>query len=102
MSRSTMFRGTTSTKLSSRSVIVMPTPPVRSALIAVLALGALAAAAPLRLLGVQAVGSTRYSTTEIAQSSGLKLGSEIDQDAVKAAARKLADSGVFAEVGYVF
>jgi outer membrane protein assembly factor BamA len=75
---------------------------LRSALVAVLAMRATAAATPLRLVGVQAVGSTRISEAEIVQASGLKLGSEVSEDSVKAAARKLADTGVFAEVNYLY
>ncbi len=74
----------------------------RFVLVLVIAADATTRLGASRLAGVTAVGSERFTEAEIALASGLVLGSEIDQDSVKAAAKKLAGTGVFAEVNYLY
>jgi outer membrane protein insertion porin family len=55
-----------------------------------------------QLIAIKVTGSKRYSEAAIAAASGLPLGTEVNDDDFKKAARRLGDMGVFTEIGYTF
>ena len=55
-----------------------------------------------QLIAIKVTGSKRYSEAAIAAASGLQLGTEVNDDDFKKAARRLGDMGVFTEIGYTF
>lgn len=58
------------------------------------------AANSTRLSGIRVTGSTRFQSSELVSSSGLKIGGEGTDDALKAGAELLASSGMFTDVTY--
>ncbi|HEY6969663.1 MAG TPA: POTRA domain-containing protein [Candidatus Angelobacter sp.] len=54
------------------------------------------------LQSVTSSGSNRFSPADIVKAAGLKPGDTVTVDDVKQAANRLAQSGVFAQVGYRF
>ena len=55
-----------------------------------------------QLIEIQAKGSKRFSEADIVASCGLQLGKSVGEDDFKRAARQLADTGAFGDVGYKF
>jgi outer membrane protein assembly factor BamA len=55
-----------------------------------------------QLIAIRVTGSKRYSEAAIAAASGLQLGTAVNDDDFKKAARRLGDMGVFTEIGYTF
>lgn len=55
-----------------------------------------------QLIAIKATGSKRYSEEAIAAASGLQLGTPVNDDEFKKAARRLGDTGVFTDVAYSF
>lgn len=71
-------------------------------LLAILALALPLAAQQYPIIALQATGSERYQPAEIVAATGLKvdIGKPIALTAVREAAQKLVDSGVFSDVSY--
>ena len=71
-------------------------------LLAILALALPLAAQQYPIVALQATGSERYQPAEIVAATGLKvdIGKPIALTAVREAAQKLVDSGVFSDVSY--
>jgi outer membrane protein assembly factor BamA len=59
-------------------------------------------AAARQLVEIKATGSKRFSEADIAASCGLQLGKPVSEDDFKRAARHLADTGAFTDVGYKY
>jgi hypothetical protein len=57
---------------------------------------------PDKLLAVKAVGTNRYTDSEILGASGLELGRPATDADFKEASRRLGDSGLFSEVEYSY
>jgi outer membrane protein assembly factor BamA len=55
-----------------------------------------------QLIAIKVTGSKRFPEAAIAAATGLQMGSAVDDDDFKKAARRLGDTGVFTEVGYTF
>lgn len=55
-----------------------------------------------QLVEINATGSKRFSEPDIVASCGLQLGKPVSEDDFKRAARHLADTGAFADVGYKY
>lgn len=55
-----------------------------------------------QLIEIKATGSKRFSEADIVASCGLQLGKPASEDDFKRAARHLADTGAFADVGYKY
>jgi outer membrane protein assembly factor BamA len=55
-----------------------------------------------QLIEIKATGSKRFAEADIAASCGLQLGKPVGEDDFKRAARHLADTGAFTDVGYKF
>jgi outer membrane protein assembly factor BamA len=55
-----------------------------------------------QLIQIKVTGSKRFSEADIAASCGLQLGKPVSEDDFKRAARHLADTGSFNDVGYKF
>jgi len=55
-----------------------------------------------KLISVVVTGNHRYSSQEIAELAGLKLGETVSDADFKAATQRLGDSGAFTDVGYSF
>jgi outer membrane protein assembly factor BamA len=55
-----------------------------------------------QLIAIKVTGSKRYSEQAIAAATGLQMGTAVDDDDFKKAARRLGDMGVFTEIGYSF
>lgn len=55
-----------------------------------------------QLIAIKAVGSTRFSEQDIAAASGLQLGTDVNDDDFKKAARRLGDTGLFTDIAYSF
>jgi len=61
-----------------------------------------ATGAERKLIAITATGSKRYSSADIAASSGLQIGFIAVDDDFKKAARRLAETGAFTDVAYTF
>jgi outer membrane protein assembly factor BamA len=55
-----------------------------------------------KLIAVTVTGNHRYSSQEITELAGLKLGQTVNDGDFKAATQHLGDSGAFTDVGYSF
>lgn len=55
-----------------------------------------------QLIAIKATGSKRYSEEAIAAASGLQLGTSVNDDDFKKAARRIGDMGVFTDIAYSF
>lgn len=55
-----------------------------------------------QLIAIKVKGSKRYPEAWIATASGLQMGSSVNDDDFKKAARRLGDMGVFTDIGYSF
>lgn len=55
-----------------------------------------------QLIAVKVTGSKRYPESAVAAASGLQLGAPVTDDDFKKAARRLGDTGVFADIAYSF
>jgi len=55
-----------------------------------------------QLIAVKATGSTRFSEDAIVATTGLQLGTAIEEDDFKKAARILGDTGAFSDIAYSF
>ena len=55
-----------------------------------------------QLIAIKVTGSKRYPEAAIAAATGLQLGTAVDDDDFKKAARRLGDTGVFTDIGYKF
>lgn len=55
-----------------------------------------------QLIAINTTGSKRYSEEAIAAASGLQLGTPVNDDDFKKAARRLGDTGVFTDIAYSF
>jgi outer membrane protein assembly factor BamA len=55
-----------------------------------------------QLIEIKASGSQRFSEADIVASCGLQLGKPVGEDDFKRAARQLADTGAFGDVGYKY
>lgn len=55
-----------------------------------------------KLISVKVTGSQRYSSEEIAEIAGLKLGQTVSDADFKVATQHLGDTGVFTDVGYSY
>lgn len=54
------------------------------------------------LIAVKVTGSKRFPEAAIVAATGLQLGTVVDDDDFKKAARRLGDTGVFTDIGYKF
>jgi outer membrane protein assembly factor BamA len=55
-----------------------------------------------RLIDVKVTGSKRFTSEEVAAASGLPLGTTVDDEAFRKAARQLGESGVFNDISYSY
>jgi len=55
-----------------------------------------------QLIGITVVGSKRFPEAAIAAATGLQVGTAVNDDDFKKAARRLGDMGVFTEIAYSF
>jgi outer membrane protein assembly factor BamA len=55
-----------------------------------------------QLIAIKVTGSKRFTEDAIAASTGLQLGTPVNEDDFKKAARRLGDTGAFTEIGYSF
>lgn len=55
-----------------------------------------------QLIAIKATGSKRFSEQDIAAASGLQLGTPVNDDDFKRAARRLGDTGLFTDIAYSF
>jgi outer membrane protein assembly factor BamA len=55
-----------------------------------------------QLIAIKATGSKRFSEQDIAAATGLQLGTPVNDDDFKRAARRLGDTGVFSDISYSF
>lgn len=55
-----------------------------------------------KLIAIKVTGSKRFAEDAIAAASGLQLGTVVDDDDFKKAARRLADTGVFGNIAYTY
>jgi outer membrane protein assembly factor BamA len=55
-----------------------------------------------QLIAIKVTGSKRFAEADIAASCGLQLGKPVGEDDFKRAARHLADTGAFTDVGYKY
>lgn len=55
-----------------------------------------------RLIAIKVTGSKRFAEQDIAAASGLQLGTTVDEDDFKRAARRLGDMGVFTDIAYSY
>ncbi len=55
-----------------------------------------------QLIAIKVTGSKRFHEDAIAAASGLQLGTQVDDDDFKKAARRLGDTGVFTDIAYTF
>lgn len=55
-----------------------------------------------QLIAVKVIGSKRFSEQDIAAATGLQLGTPVNDDDFKRAARRLGDLGVFTDIAYSF
>ena len=59
-------------------------------------------AAARQLVAIKVTGSKRFPEDAIAASTGLQLGTSVGEDDFKKAARNLADTGCFTDIGYSY
>jgi len=59
-------------------------------------------AADSKLIEVEVTGSKRFTQAEVAAASGLPLGTIVDEEAFRKAARQLGESGAFNDIAYTF
>jgi outer membrane protein insertion porin family len=55
-----------------------------------------------QLVSIKVTGSKRFSEEAIIATSGLRLGTAIEEDDFKKAGRRLGDTGAFSDVGYTY
>jgi len=55
-----------------------------------------------KLIDVKVTGSKRFTSEEVAAASGLPLGTIVDEEAFRKAARQLGESGVFNDISYSY
>lgn len=55
-----------------------------------------------RLIAIKVSGSKRFPEQDIAAATGLPLGTTVDEDDFKRAARRLGDLGVFTDIAYSY
>lgn len=55
-----------------------------------------------QLIAIKVIGSKRFSEQDIAAASGLQLGTSVNEDDFKRAARRLGDMGVFTDIAYSY
>jgi len=55
-----------------------------------------------QLVEIKVTGSKRFAEADIAASTGLQLGTPVGEDDFKQAARRLADTGAFTDIGYKY
>lgn len=55
-----------------------------------------------QLISIKVVGSKRFPEQAIAAASGLQIGTPVNDDDFKTAARRLGDTGLFTDVAYSF
>ncbi len=53
-----------------------------------------------QLIAIKVTGSKRYPEATIAAATGLQIGTEVNEDDFKKAARRLGDMGVFTDIAY--
>jgi outer membrane protein assembly factor BamA len=53
-----------------------------------------------QLIAIKVIGSKRYSEQAVAAATGLQMGTAVNDDDFKKAARRLGDMGVFTDIGY--
>ena len=55
-----------------------------------------------KLVAVNVIGTTRYSSAEVLAASGLRIGEEVSDDDFKRASRQLGETGAFSDIAYSF
>jgi outer membrane protein insertion porin family len=55
-----------------------------------------------QLVSVKVNGNKRFSESAIVAASGLQIGTPVNEDDFKKAARRLGDFGIFSDIGYTF
>ena len=55
-----------------------------------------------QLIAITVIGSKRFPESAIAAATGLQMGTAVNDDDFKKAARRLGDMGVFTEIAYTF
>ena len=55
-----------------------------------------------QLIAIKVTGSKRYPEEAIAAATGLQMGTAVNDDDFKKAARRLGDTGVFTDIAYTF
>ena len=55
-----------------------------------------------QLIGVKVTGSKRFAEQDIVAATGLQLGTPVNEDDFKRAARRLGDTGVFTDITYSY
>ena len=55
-----------------------------------------------QLIAVRVIGSKRFPEAAIVAATGLQMGTAVNEDDFKKAARRLGDMGVFTEIAYSF
>jgi len=55
-----------------------------------------------QLIAIKVTGSKRFREEAVAAATGLQMGTAVNDDDFKRAARRLGDMGVFTEIGYTF
>ncbi|MGA7400009.1 MAG: POTRA domain-containing protein [Candidatus Sulfotelmatobacter sp.] len=55
-----------------------------------------------KLIDVKVTGSKRFTSEEVAAASGLPMGTTVDEEAFRKAARQLGESGVFNDISYSY
>jgi outer membrane protein insertion porin family len=55
-----------------------------------------------QLIGVKVTGSKRFAGQDIVAATGLQLGTPVNEDDFKRAARRLGDTGVFTDITYSY
>jgi outer membrane protein assembly factor BamA len=55
---------------------------------------------PSKLIGISVTGSTRFTEPEIMAASGLMIGTTVDDEVFRKAARQLGESGAFDDVSF--
>jgi outer membrane protein insertion porin family len=59
-------------------------------------------AADSQLIEVKVTGSKRFTQTEVADACGLPLGTTVEEESFRKAARQLGESGAFNDIAYTF
>ena len=55
-----------------------------------------------QLIAIKVIGSKRFPEQAVAAASGLQMGTAVNDEEFKKAARRLGDTGVFTDIGYSF